>query len=471
MPRNRVIYNIEGLFVGPAPCTGYHFIDSSGVLNNNPNLATNINLVTNIARVQSVNYSLNLPVTSPLAFGRFGSIKRIRIEPPTVNLNFEYLQHGVLNERRLGLYTNFPVFDEISSGAPFYNNNYQVFLLSGFTYRGDEREQNDLNWPMSYRDKRNIFVAINSGENDLNNQTNVYNPVADNSRTAGVYGFGNCYFNSYKATAGVGELPKVSIGYLAENMAYYLSGSGAPIPAIREDNGSGIKNLVFSIPPMYQGVDMPSVFLPGDITVDINSFGQETGVYAIYGTGMSGNYTTNNPMGFGIDFRDIKVQNYELSFDLNRRDINSFGYKFPIDRKVQFPVLINTSISVLLGDSQSGNLIEALNYNSDYNIGIKMKNPSNFARRYSGIALRYDVLGAKLTSMEFGLSIGTNKTVNLNFVTEFDPEYFKRGLFMSGLLNISGSDLPGDYWITESGDFVTDEVFNNTIIGSRFVTI
>jgi hypothetical protein len=35
MAKNQVIYNVEDIFIGPCPASGYHFINYSGGLNNN----------------------------------------------------------------------------------------------------------------------------------------------------------------------------------------------------------------------------------------------------------------------------------------------------------------------------------------------------------------------------------------------------------------------------------------------------
>ncbi len=34
MARNQVLYNVEDVFIGPCPASGYHFINYSGGLNN-----------------------------------------------------------------------------------------------------------------------------------------------------------------------------------------------------------------------------------------------------------------------------------------------------------------------------------------------------------------------------------------------------------------------------------------------------
>jgi hypothetical protein len=97
MSRNRTIYNVEALYVGPAPDSGYHFIDYSGNLRNLPQLTSyTVNLVKHIPRVQSVSYNIDLPYTNVLYLGKQGTVKQSHFEPPTINLNFEYLQVGVL---------------------------------------------------------------------------------------------------------------------------------------------------------------------------------------------------------------------------------------------------------------------------------------------------------------------------------------------------------------------------------------
>jgi hypothetical protein len=134
MPRNRVIYQSEALYVGPSPAYSghYKFVTGSNVnvptqkLNQLDPLATRTlasgnststatvaimqgGLAPNLAnldRIQSINYNFNIPRTDVNQFGNLAAIDRAIIDQPTVGLDFNYLQNGFKNEDELGFTVN-----------------------------------------------------------------------------------------------------------------------------------------------------------------------------------------------------------------------------------------------------------------------------------------------------------------------------------------------------------------------------
>jgi len=131
MPRTRVIYQNEALYVGPSPATSGHYKFVTG--NNAPNVPTQklgqldplsvltVNsgnttasaslaqmtsgLVPNIAnldRMQSINYNFNISRKDVNQFGNLAAIDRVIIDQPTVSLDFSYLQNSFNNEKELG---------------------------------------------------------------------------------------------------------------------------------------------------------------------------------------------------------------------------------------------------------------------------------------------------------------------------------------------------------------------------------
>ena len=92
MPRNRVIYQSEALYVGPTPSTGA-----------NPAGATDFDArVKQLHRVQTANYSFNIERTDVNQFGELAAIDRVSLDTPTVTLDFSYLVANLQNERSLG---------------------------------------------------------------------------------------------------------------------------------------------------------------------------------------------------------------------------------------------------------------------------------------------------------------------------------------------------------------------------------
>jgi len=130
MPRNRVIYQNEALYVGPSPAYSGHYKFVTGFLNNAPTQRlnqldplntrtielggslTNITLgqmraqlesnVTNLDRIQNISYNFNIPRTDVNQFGTLAAIDRVILDQPTVGLDFNYLQNGFQNEKELG---------------------------------------------------------------------------------------------------------------------------------------------------------------------------------------------------------------------------------------------------------------------------------------------------------------------------------------------------------------------------------
>jgi hypothetical protein len=130
MPRNRVIYQNEALYVGPSPAISGHYKFVTGSYINVPtqklnqldplasrtlasgNSTTNATVaimqgglapnLANLDRVQSINYNFNVARRDVNQFGNLAAIDRIIIDQPVVNIDFNYYQNGFKNEKELG---------------------------------------------------------------------------------------------------------------------------------------------------------------------------------------------------------------------------------------------------------------------------------------------------------------------------------------------------------------------------------
>jgi hypothetical protein len=131
MPRTRVIYQNEALYVGPSPATSGHYKFVTG--DNAPNVPTQklsqldplsvrtVNSgnttasaslaqmtgglaanITNLDRIQSINYNFNITRKDVNQFGALAAIDRVIIDQPTVSLDFSYFQNSFANEKELG---------------------------------------------------------------------------------------------------------------------------------------------------------------------------------------------------------------------------------------------------------------------------------------------------------------------------------------------------------------------------------
>ena len=114
MPTNRVIYNNQLLLVGPAPASGYYFCDPNGTL-----LPTGVyNLIQPLKRINQFSYQIS---TQPVRFTEIGNASTIydhNLNPPEINLSFNYNIKDLRNEARLGFYVNLglPNLDQFDGG-------------------------------------------------------------------------------------------------------------------------------------------------------------------------------------------------------------------------------------------------------------------------------------------------------------------------------------------------------------------
>ena len=226
MARPNVIYNCQALYVGPAPETGYNFVPYTGgkPTNDYSNPYQTLNLLHSVGRIQSVSYNISVPHMDISQLNQRGLIAREIVDYPTVDLEFNYLLCGTKNEARLGLNVNYPLFNYPFEGEPYYINNENVSLLSGF-FEPNKSKKTKRIWQdfglNTYRDCRNIYVAVNQEGADVNKtyfkenftEADLYQGVDPNATGYHVISFGNCYLNSYSTNGAVGALPGASVSY------------------------------------------------------------------------------------------------------------------------------------------------------------------------------------------------------------------------------------------------------------------
>lgn len=444
MPRYRIPYSANALFAGPAPATGFHYITSSGF---SPSPDGSFNLISYLNRVQNVSFEVSSPKTDVKSFGKYGSLRTYQTEPSTVNLNFEYLQIGVRNEDKLGLYVNFPKPESSSSGAPIFSDNDQVFLLSGFYTSDMSRSDRAYGWPLLYRDCRNLFFAISTEEGKDFNSIN----SSINNNLPSVFAFGNCYMTSYKAEASVGDFPKANVNYICDNLVFYSSGSGILNPSL---STSGTKSTnICNVPNNYENKQVAALTY-GDILVDITSYPIQQSVSALQGTGTQ--QTQNQDItNFGISYTGIQLQSYSISIDLPRRPVKSLTYTIPKNRKLTFPIKASVSFNAIVNTLNTGDIYNIFRLEDEYDINIKIANP--LWDNLTGTAVYYKIKRAKLLSHSYSESIGENLTCQVNMMTEMTPSDLSRGLFISGQYNTIESTNTAGYLLQENGFRILQE--------------
>jgi hypothetical protein len=373
MARQRSNYQVDALYVGPNIATGIHY--TTGIYGSIASQNITAGRVVELYRVQSANYSFNIAREDVNQFGELAAIDRIILNAPTVSLDFSYLLANFSNEAALGF--------TVSSGT-------LVSAISGMLTK--------------VSDEHNIFVRTVSEGNDVKD----YLPSGASANA--VIGLGNAFISSYTSEGSVGNFPTVNCSFECLNMKADFGSSGNYIPAVFPSDGTSITGWFYELPVGKQSEDSSadlstSVLRPGDITVSLGAYD-----------------------GLGAMISDAKIQSYSISFDLARESLQKLGSKYAYSKEVQFPVTVSLSVTALVGDIQSGNLVDVINSNTKYDCSVTINKPAT-----SVPMLRYTLKQLTLDSQEITSSIGPNKTVTLNLTTQLGgPQDTAKGLFLSG---------------------------------------
>lgn len=375
--RNRVIYQSEAVYVGPSPASGFHFGTLGTFGGSSNDLHNSNNLVKQLQRVQTANYSFNVERTDVNQFGQLAAIDRIILTNPTVSLDLSYINANLANEKLLG-----------------FN------VVSGNT---DSTVQSIVDFMGGSGDERNYFIrTVSEGSDAVNFASSASGTVN------GVIGIGNGRVTSFSTEASVGNFPTTTINIEGYNMKFDKGTSGNFVPAINLVNGNTLSNF-YTLPTANQNVGIGSgnaisALRPGDITVSIPSI-------------------------TGADTATMNVQSYTLSLDIGRTPIEKLGNRFAFTRPIDFPLTVSLSVDAQVTDLVAGNFAGLLVEDSTYSPSITIKSPTD-----SNLTMaKYTLKGAKLDSEEFSSDIGSNKTVTLNFSAQVGgPQDSTNGLFMNG---------------------------------------
>ena len=381
MARNRIIYQSEALYAGPSPATGFHYGTFTPGQGGSTNVASeNSNLVKQLQRIQTANYSFNVDRTNVNQFGQLASIDRVILNSPTVSLDFSYLLANLANETGLGFSISTP------------GSSSEVSAISGILNK--------------VQDERNYFIRTVSEGSDAVE-------FADGTSTNnGVIGIGNAFLTSYSTEGSVGNFPTTTINVEGLNMNFQKGTSGNYTPAINPTNGEALTNF-YQLPKALQNssnttnISGISALRPGDITLSLS-----------------------NTNAGGADVNTMNVQNYTMSFDLGRTPIQRLGNKFAFTREINFPLTVTLQVDAQITDLQTGALAQTVtNDSATYTPTITIKSPTDSTVTVAQFKLK----GAKLDSQEFSSDIGSNKTVSMTFSTQVGgPQDLNNGIFISG---------------------------------------
>lgn len=380
MPRNRIIYQSEAIYAGPAPATGFHYgtlTPGVGGSTNTPEVTTN--LVKQLQRIQTANYSFNVERTDVNQFGQLAAIDRVILNNPTVSLDFSYIMANLSNENILGF--------TVVSGS----TDSTISAISGFLNKTT--------------DERNYFIRTTPEGSDTVGLSD------GSSESNGVIGIGNGNITSYSNEASVGNFPTTTINVEGLNMNFQKGISGNLVPAVNPVDGTALSNF-YQLNQAVQNIGVGSgnaisALRPGDITLSLS-----------------------NSLASGVDVNTMNIQSYTLSFDLGRTPIQRLGNKFAFTREIDFPLTVSLSVEAQVTDMNAGNLANLVaNDSSTFEPSITIKSPNDS----SLVMGKFKIKGAKLDSQEFSSDIGANKSVTLAFSAQVGgPQDVNNGLFING---------------------------------------
>ena len=386
MPRNRVIYQSEALYV------------SKGLL------STGTSDHFQLDRVQSANYSFTVNRQDINQFGELARIGYVALEPPTVNLDFTYYLTDGSNERAMNFY--------VKSGTSTDKTFLSGHMVS--TYSG-----------------QNFYILTSTEGNDVNTSTGDGTLASLGAYVKSAIGIGNAYITNYSLDASVGNLPTVSVSFeganmnaatgIAYNTGISITGwSGISLASVDPAKGTANSGSgVVWLPTGKSSLGGSGIIAlrPGDITLNLDSFDDNgSGVFARL-SGTDG----------------IHIQSAALAIPLARTPIQRLGTRFAYSRPLDLPASATLSVSAIVNEMTAENLASALDVQYEKDITLTINVPGS---NPAVASVFYTLRKCRLDSESFSSSIGGNKTVDLVFSTQYASlNDTGRGVFFSGVGN------------------------------------
>lgn len=414
--RNRVIYQSEALFntvnttdVTLAGGTGYNTMQFVGFTGrNNPDvLASAAELTNNVAftglnqfsRIQSCNYNFKLTRKDVNQFGNLAAIDRVILDAPTVGLDFTYFLTDMQNERALGFSVTGNALNGGAKIADITSANAVLSCMSGI-----------LTDPLI--NNKNYYIRTVSVGNDANN----FGSDTNGTDIGSTIGIGNGFLTNYSLNAAVGDFPTVSVSIEALNMNFNVGNSGL-VPAVSPISGNVVTGR-FMLPV---GLTNPSGVLVSTTPITALRHGDIR---------FTLNKTAGNFAG-GTDLTNISgaaIQNFSLGIPLSRTSLMKLGSKYAYSKEIEFPLTFTLSVDALVQELTTGNLEHLVNNDGVYDAVITLGTASNIGTN-EGVG--YVLKGLNLDSQDFSSSIGSNKSVSLNFSAQIgSAQQTDKGVFM-----------------------------------------
>jgi hypothetical protein len=362
MPRNRVIYQSEALYIAP---TG----DTTTSASSN-----------SLRRIQSCNYNFSVDRQDINQYGELNGIDRLIINEPTVTADISYyFEPTGFNESHMGFRV------DASTGTDLEAKHMLDYIIRDPDGTG----------------VKNLFIVTADPGVDANDTGRMAIPT----NYDGIIGLGNATVTSWSLEASVGSIPTVSCSFEAQNILFT---GEITEPKIRNPaliDGSPVTTSSEVTLPSgageFNSTNEVSAVRPGDITFVMTPDAGTTD-------------TDADTPALGLDESDLKIQSVSVSMQISREPIRKLGKLFAFAREISFPITCSMSVNALVGDLDSKSLHSLLADCGDhkkYTCYLKLigQKGDTCVPNTSYISLK----GAKLDSQNITSSIGPNKSVSL----------------------------------------------------------
>jgi hypothetical protein len=182
MPKNRIIYNTQGLFVAPY---------SGEYLNGNDYYLANYKILKRLEKIQNFKYGINSNTVELHGMASKKYIFRGVVGNPQVTFDFSYIPDGITNENRLNFDVNhfsgryLPMFSGLCTNNLLFNNKDFYLVIN--------KDENDIN-------AENAIIS-----SSFINPTTTGDVIDKNSPNYSLLHFQNCSLNTYAFDVSVGN--------------------------------------------------------------------------------------------------------------------------------------------------------------------------------------------------------------------------------------------------------------------------
>ena len=411
--------------------------------------------VKQLNRVQSANYSFTMNRQDVNQFGQLHRIDSVAIEPPTVSLDFSYYINNGGNEKLMGF--NIEDYSALTGGTA------KNFL--------DTAKQED-----DYEGRNFFILTTPQGTDAVNNSD--FDDNDDDKHS--VIALGNGFVTNYGLEASVGGMPTASVTVEGLNLKSDAGFHNIDIPAVDNSRGTPIEGIKYSLPAPVSGVlndgapaeegeyvnktDPDDVITPaawsaldasdpGDGSLWQGSYQAATAdgdLFAEHAEGWSCLRPGDIEMHLGTDGRaavmshlpagtpptdhtvkSCHVQSFSIDMPMGRTPLQRLGTPYAYTRPLDFPLVVNISVSAIVADLKAGNIAEHLFNFENHDLHFILREPQ--VGGAGPVAMAFYVRGAQLEGESFSSSIGDNKSVDITFTCQIGgPEDTTKGLMVSG---------------------------------------